>query len=126
MTTGLRIPVGVNTHGGAATVSGDSQFQKIIGLVLADLDNENAFQQNIGLGQGMIFDPALASFRGKVRQLVISIFADFEKLKLFKLVTSSIRFEDTAEGEQTLNLEYINLESDEVETFKKPFVTKGN
>lgn len=125
MTVGLAIPVGVNTHGGARLVSKDVQARKIIGLALSDLDSDNAFQQGIGLGADMIFDPSQPTFRAKVRQRLIQIFDDFERKKLFSLVRRSIKFAKDSEGEQTLSLQFINLESDEPVNFDKSYVGVG-
>jgi len=122
---GIALPVGPNNHGGIRTVQGDQQAQKIIGLALSDLDNDNAFQQNIGLGVGLIFDPSSPTFRAKVRERLVTIFDDFERKALFKLVRRSIRWTKAVEGEQTLEFSYINLESDSSSNFDKTFVAKA-
>lgn len=125
MTTGIALPVGVNTHGGVRLVMGDEQAQKIIGLALSDLDSDNAFQQGIGLGADLVFDPASPTFRAKVRQRLFNIFEEFERLKLFRLVRRSIRWTKAVEGEQTLEFAFINLETDLTVDFDKTFVAKA-
>lgn len=125
MPTGLAIPVGVNSRGGARLVSKDEQASKIIALALSDLDNDNAFQQGIGLGSDIVFDPAGATFRARVRQRIIDIFKTFEDLKLYKLVLRSMKFGRVSNGEQELEFKYINLESDEEITFEKSFFSRG-
>jgi hypothetical protein len=123
--TGLDLPVGVNAQGGARLVSKDTQAMKIIALSLSDLENDNAFQQNIGLNGAHVFDIAGASFRASVRQRIFDIFRDFEDLKLYSLNRGTMKFSRTAAGEQTLEFEFVNLESDEPINFIQKFTTKG-
>lgn len=125
MTTGLALPVGVNSHGGAKLVSRDEQATKIISLALSDLDNDNAFQQGIGLGSDNVFAVAGATFRARLRQRVIDIFKNFEDLKLYSLVNRSMKFNKASAGEQEFQFQYVNIESDQTITFKKSFVAKG-
>jgi hypothetical protein len=125
MTTGLAMPVGVNSHGGAKLVSKDTQATKIIGIALSDLDNDNAYQQGEGLGNSLIFDPSGPAFRAKVRRRLLDLFDEFERKKLFKIVTRSIQWRRTAEGEQTLEFQYVNLESDQATTFSKTYNQKA-
>lgn len=126
MTTGLALPVGVNTHGGARLVEKDEQATKIISLALSDLDNDNAFQQGIGLGSDNVFDVAGATFRARLRQRVTDIFKTFQDLKLYTLVTRSMKFSKAVDGEQEFQFQYVNIESDQTITFKKSFVAKGS
>ena len=82
---GLRIPVGVSSNGGAAMIYGDENDKQIISVSLGSSDNENAFQQDISLGEGMIFDLDDASIRAKITRRVYSIFDEFKIQKRFKL-----------------------------------------
>lgn len=123
MSTGIAIPVGVNSQGGVKLVSKDEQAVKIIGLALSDLENDNAFQQGIGLGYDLMFDPALPAFRAKIRQQLFRIFDDFKKRKLFSLVTRSVKFEKASDGEQVLSFKFVNLESDKEIDFEKAFLS---
>ena len=56
MATGLSLPVGVDGSGGAALVSVDENDSKIIRTALGDCDNAHAYQQELGLSSGMIYD----------------------------------------------------------------------
>lgn len=118
MATGLRLPVGVDGTGGAALVTTDENDSKIIRIALGDCDNEHAFQQEIGLGGGMVFD--LNDPNAKARSLakIRSIFRHFRDLRRFKLLPDTIRWEPTKEGELTLSFMYRSLESDEEHEFR--------
>ncbi len=63
---GLKIPIGVGPTGRTETLFGDAQSEKIIRLGLSDTDNENAFQQNIGLGLAHVFDVNRVGARTRV------------------------------------------------------------
>lgn len=121
MPTGLRLPVGVNRRGGTATLTADEQARKIVRLVLGDADSDNAFQQNIGLGSRVVFAVSSPSFRATVIERLKEIFAELERLRLYKLDTTSINWTREAEGELTLRLTYYNLESDEPSEFAKTY-----
>lgn len=125
MPKGIAVPLQVNLRGGVATSEFDADADKTIRLALSDNDNDNAFQQDIGLGQRFIYDPNSPGFRGFVLQAILSIFADFEKANLFRLVKGSIRWTKDSEGEQKLEFKYVNLESDEVESYVQVFAARG-
>jgi hypothetical protein len=122
MPTGLKIPVGVDASGGMSLVSGEENDAKIIKISLSDDDNENAFQQDIALGLSMIFDINDVTLKARVLRRVRAIFADFLKLKRFKLLTDTIKWsEDTSEQELTLEFRYLDLESDEERLYNRTF-----
>lgn len=122
MPTGLRIPVGVDPGGGAALVSGDANDAKTIRAALGSDDNENAFQQGIGLGDGMIFDIADGKTRNVIERRVIDIFRRFEAQKRYILRRGTINWvEDSAEQTFEMSFKYVNLESDEEQLFRQQF-----
>lgn len=122
MPRGLRMPVGVDGTGGAALVESEDNDTKIIYLALGSGHNENAFQQEIALGDDMIFDLADPALKARILRRVNRIFDDFVRLKRYKLVRDSVRFkEDPANQELSLEFKYINLESDEERTFSRKF-----
>jgi hypothetical protein len=121
---GLRVPLGVNMVGGAARNDGDDHASQTLLLALNDDDNTNAFQQELGIGVDMIFDTKNMALRARIMSRVNAIFRRFEQLDLFKLVRGSIKWDDSVEGELSLNLSYINLESDEVKSFSRRFAAR--
>ena len=125
MAKGLRLPLGVNARGAGATVKEQNQAKKIIWLALSDLDNENAFQQEIGLAPTFIFGLPGVAFRSFIQRRLIDIFKDFEDLRLFKLIRSTIRFSREVDGEEVVTFKYIDLETDEEQLFEKRFLSKG-
>jgi hypothetical protein len=120
MPKGLAIPFAVSASGGLATVDSDEQDNKIISLALGSDDNENAFQQNIGLGEDMMFDLADSQLRGKMIGRLRTVFANFQRQKRYKLVESSIVWSD-GDGETILEFKYFNIESDEERTFRRTY-----
>jgi len=121
---GLRIPVGVGPSGGAALVEGDENDAKIIKLSLGSDENENAFQQNIALDQGMVFDLNDPTIRLKIIRRIEKIFDIFKRQKRFKLFKNSIKWSENAyKQELILKFKYLNLESDEEVNFTRTFTS---
>lgn len=126
MAKGLKIPLQANAQGGIATVEGDDNDLKIIELALSDGDNENAFQQEFTLGQGMIFDINDPIIQAGITRRLREIFSRFEAQKRFKLLRDTIKWKsDSTTQELTLTFRYLNIESDEVQTFEKKYGTGG-
>lgn len=122
MPTGLAFPVYVNEQGGLSLVSGDSNDEKIITIALMDGENENAFQQDLALGQFMIFGIPDEDMQAKIVMKIVAIFTKFEEAKRFKLLADTMKW-SIDEGKGNLNLEfrYLNLESDEEKTYTYNF-----
>lgn len=119
---GLKIPVGVNSHGGAALVSGDVNDEKIIMIALGSSENDNAFQQDITLGETMIFDLNDPTIRAKILRKLYGIFNEFRTKKRFELKKDTVTWEeDPRKQELTLSFQYTNLESDEDILFRRTF-----
>jgi hypothetical protein len=111
------MPVGVDGTGGAALDSGDSQNKKIIKIALSDCDSDNAFQ-DIGLGNWMIFEIDAPEVQARALNFIRRIFRQFRAEQRFKLLERTIRFEKTTEGELDLEFKYLDIESDQEQTFK--------
>ena len=122
MTRGIKVPVQVSYTGGVLMQEGDEQNRQDLRLALGDNDNDNAFQQDIGLGNRFIFDLRNAGFRSVVLARLFRMFTAFEAQRRFRLVRGSLKWtRGPASGEETLELRYIDLESDEVRTFSRTF-----
>lgn len=123
MPKGIALPVRPAPWGGVLTVEGDDNDTKIITLALMSDDNENAFQQNIGLGDDMIFDVSDPTLRGALVNRIRNIFRRFETQKRYRLVGDTLRWRESDEtpGEMILEFKYINLESDDPKDFKRTF-----
>lgn len=124
MATGFYLPLGVNTGGGIRLVSGEENDRKAIILALGSGWNENAFQQDIALGQDMIFDLADTTVRARIKRKLQEIFREFQAQNRYRLLTETIKW---SEGEQTLELEfkYANMETDEVRDYTISFTPAG-
>lgn len=121
MSTGLAIPVGVNKKGGAKLVSGDENNTKIIRLSLGDDSNENAFQQNIGLGISMIFGVSDETIRASIIRRLYDVFRKFEAQKRFTLRRETVRWTKGDDQDLVLEFRYLCLESDEEKLFRQNY-----
>jgi hypothetical protein len=133
MTMGIKLPIKIAPSGGVSLVDSDDNDFKIISLALGSDDNENAFNQDIGLGIDLVYSVRSPHIRGKIigglRKIYIrgkiigglrKIFAKFEAQKRYKLIPSTIKWiEGPEDGELTLEIKYLNLESDEIKTFSR-------
>lgn len=121
---GIKIPVGVGSNGGAATIEADQNDKQVISVAIGSGDNENAFQQDISLDEGMIFDLNDPTVRAKITRRLYRLFDEFRVQKRFSLLKSTIIW-DSDETAQTLSIEfkYVNLESDEQKFFRKAFTS---
>lgn len=125
MTTGLQIPVGVNSRGGAMLTYGEDNDKKLIFTALADSDNQNAFQQDIGLGSEVVYAVNNQKTRTLVLRKLYTIFDDFEANHKYKLLRDTIRWEENSkEGELNLSFKYLNLETDETSELKRVYEVK--
>jgi hypothetical protein len=119
---GLALPVGVGAHGGARLVEGDENDMKLITIALGSSENENAFQQDITLDEGMVFDLNDPTIRARILRRLYKIFDEFRIKKRFRLKKETIKWEeDSKEQELTLEFKYVNLESDEDIIFRRAF-----
>jgi hypothetical protein len=122
MPQGLAMPVRVAPWGGAAISDSDENDNKIIMLALGSDDNENAFQQDIGMGEAMIFDVSDPTLRGRIVGKLRQIFRRFETQKRYRLMGDTVRWTENPEtGDLSLTFKYLNLESDEPQTFSRNF-----
>ena len=126
MAVGLQIPVGVDAGGGIRLVGGSANDQKIIFLALGSGWNENAFQQEIALGQDMIFALNDATVRANIKRRLITIFREFQSQNRFKLLVDTLKW-TAIEDSQELQLvfKYANLEEDEVKDYVVKFTASG-
>lgn len=126
MATGLAIPVGVGPHGGAALSDGEENDKKIILLALGSDDSEHAWQQNVGLGDEIVFSLGDASVRSLVTRRLIAIFDRFRLQQRFILRPETIRWvEKPATQELELYFKYVSIETDEEKNFRHSFRASG-
>ena len=121
MPTGLAIPVGVTKAGRSALASSDDNDWKILSTSLSDCDNENAFQQSVGIPANVVFDINDPKTRARVMTRLASIFREFVAQNRYKLKRETIKWSSQGEA-MLLEFKYLNLESDEEETFSRSFV----
>jgi hypothetical protein len=119
MPVGLQLPVGVDPAGAVALIEGDEQASKIIRTALSPCYSNHAFQQDLGLGEGAIFDMATAEGKARLRSRIRRLFSVFRAEDRYRLVEGSVTIEDgPAEGDLTLELKYKDLETDEEYQFR--------
>jgi len=122
MSTGLAMPVGVDNGGGARLVEGSENDDKIVRLALGDDANENAFQQNIGVGADMIFGTADEQQQARIMRRVNAVFARFEAQKRFLLRRNTVKWtRDSTNQELILEFQYVSVEADEERDFRQNF-----
>jgi len=122
MPTGFKLPLKENASGGIALSKGDENNDKIVKLGLAATDNLNSFQQNIGIGQDMIFDLGDPALRGLLVVKIKKLFARFELQKRFKLLTDTLQWSEISNsGELQLKFRYMDIETEEEKLFSKNF-----
>lgn len=122
MATGLAIPLIANTTGGMQLVSGDENDSKVIRATLGSDENENAFQQGIGMGDGMIFDFADPTTRNRIETRLIDIFRRFQVLRRFILRGETLKWTEIPDaGEMELSFRFVNVETDQEHNFRQGF-----
>lgn len=122
MPTGLAMPVGVGQDGGARLSEGDANDDKIIRLALGDDGNENAFQQNIGVGADMVFGQSDELLQAQIMRRINEVFKRFEAQKRYTLRRNTIKWsQDSNTQELILEFKYVALESDREQTFRESF-----
>ncbi len=124
---GLKLPIQVSPTGGIATTDGEDNDWKIIATALSADDNDNAFQQGIGMGDAIVFEDDDPANRGKVMYRLRQVFRRFEVQKRFRLLENTIRWKtDEDTGVLELHFEYHDLETDERRNFSKTLTTNTN
>ncbi len=119
---GLAVPIRAGRNGGAVTLDGNLEDNKIVALALADSSNENPFQANIGLGTDFIFDVADQSVEYKVRGRIIDIFRTFSAQRRFELREQTMTFTNPpGTGELTVEFAYISTEANQERQFRQVF-----
>lgn len=125
MAKGIKVPVGVTRAGGTAWVEADEHKRQVIMLALSSGENANAFQQDINLGDEPIFGSDSPRFRANILRKLDAIFQQFEAQRLFRLMRETIEWEKEKEGELMLVFQYVDIESDEVKNFRKPYTLRA-
>lgn len=122
MPKGFGIPIKESVTGGFMVVDGDENDRKIIKISLSDDENDNAFQQEIALGERMIFDSDDPDTRTWIVQRVKRIFQRFQAQTRFKLLENTLVWDENSEdGKTVLKFRYLNLESDEEREYEQQF-----
>ncbi|MFA5123303.1 hypothetical protein [Zavarzinia sp.] len=110
MARGLAIPIRT-VQGRVVTVDGADQMDLLVQLILADGENANPFNTDVGTAAG-VFDLQDAAQRAildrRVRQHFDRLYADGRA----ELLDLSVRSDDDA-GETTVQILYRDLETDE-------------
>lgn len=124
MAKGIEVPIRVNKRGGIVMLEGNKNNEQILRLALSDNENANAFQQDIGMNQDIIFGTPSTNQRQLILKRLYNIFSEFEELRRFKLMPETIKwYVDHEEGELILEFMYNDLESDELILFTTKYST---
>jgi hypothetical protein len=121
MARGIALPIRPDRNGRVVTVMGDEEASKIILTAMGNCENENPFQQELGLGDRHIFDIMSPMFKGNVIGRLVTIFREFEAQDLYRLEYGSIQWSQEGPGVTTLTFSYVNLETDEIKTLSRQY-----
>lgn len=127
MPTGLAMPVGVSSDGGARLAIGDANDDKIIRLALGDDANENAFQQNVGVGADMVFGQSDELLQASIMRRIGEVFKRFEAQRRYTIKRETIAWsQDSGSQELILQFKYVSLESESEQTFRESFTAASS
>lgn len=126
MAKGMKIPVGIDIFGGAAMVDGEDNDYKTISTSLSNCDSDHAFQQDLGIDIGVVFQPVDNAVKAKVLRRVRDIFKRFEDEDRYRLLGETIRWSTPNDGELVLEFKYLNIETDQVRSFAKNLSTRAS
>jgi hypothetical protein len=122
MARGMRIPVGVNMMGGAAMVEGEDNDRKTIFAAMSGCDNDHAFQQDLGMDMGVVFQTMDSGVRAKALRRLRDIFRQFEEDDRYRLLNETVKW-SVKEGELILEFNYLNIETDQIQSFSRTYST---
>jgi len=126
MAVGLRLPCGVDPTGGAALVSKDSNNEKIIKTALSNCYSNNAFQQDLGLGDEFVFDITDATLKARVQRKLVKLFKEFTIQKRFQLLTDTIKWSENVEDQELImTFKYHDMEADEEKDITQVYSASG-
>jgi len=121
MPTGIAVPGRPNASGGTLLSRTEDQDASIIKVALGDDNNDNPFQQGIGLGLSAVFDLNDEQIRPLILARLIPLFQRLEAQKRYKLRRETLQWEQGNEGELVLSFKYVSLEADEEREFRQSF-----
>jgi len=114
MASGLQIPINVNKRGGAQVTDEDDQLKKLLLVALRPCNSANPFQQ-LGISADVIFRVNDDMIESEAALEIKNIFDYFEERKRARLVSDPV-FSRPRVGELQVDLEYINMENNRVNT----------
>lgn len=119
---GIAVPFSSDGRGRLALVSGDEQLRKIIICGLMDCENENPFNQDIGLGSQMIFAQNIDSLQADLRRRINALFRRLQLADRARLA-SPVKFTvNSAEQELECDVHYLNIEENKSSDLSIGFV----
>ena len=123
MANGLSVPVGVNASGGAQMIEGDGDLLKIIMLALSGGDSQNAFQK-LGINESTVFGVNNAKTLAMAQISISDVFDKLSAQGKAVLAPDGIqKVESAGEGELTIHVTYINLETNLPDEFNVSFIS---
>lgn len=108
--------------GGASMVEGEDNDQKTIFAAMSNCDNDHAFQQDLGMDVGVVFQTMDSGVRAKAIRRLRDIFRQFEEDDRYRLLNDSLKW-SVKEGELTLEFSYLNIETDQVQSFSRTYAS---
>lgn len=109
----IKIPLEVK-NGKLKTIYGKDAVQQIVMFALSPSDNSNPFQQQIGIGYDAVFTDERNI--GIIYTRVERIMTRLETQNIAKLVPGGIDIQNMTDGEFSVKIKYVDLETDSEET----------
>jgi hypothetical protein len=125
---GLAVPVQADGRGSLFVVEGEEYTKRIVMVMLADCASDNPFQRDLeGLGDTVIFALSTPMWKRYVASKVKDGFARLEtdQLAKFSRLTWNTADQGDGSGVQEVEVEYINLETDQPDTVSTTFARSG-
>lgn len=120
MSTGLTIPI-IPFNGRAIIESGSKQLLKILMLALADCENTNPFNQDVGMTGDIIFQNSTEALQALIRVRVRRVFAAKTREGRASLVEGFPTFTVNSDTQELVcSIKYKDLETDDIFDFNLP------
>lgn len=107
---GIALPFQTNGRGRLVLCESEEQLRKIIMLNLMNLDSDNPFQSDLGLGAEMIFALQSEQLKAELRRRINATFRRLQLQNRARLAKQPVFTERSETQELEVNISYINLE----------------
>lgn len=120
MASGLALPL-IPVNGRAPIEEDQQQLAKILMLQLADCENTNPFNQDVGMSGDIVFQNNTVALQALIRARVISVFRIKEKEGRARLLEGFPTFKVNSDTQELVcSIKYVDLEANEERNMDMP------